>query len=263
MTVAVSWTCFWQNLIMDKVLKQLYLWKVRGFCHFSQRNRGACRRIGSGAEMSAAAPRTLPTTPKSQLSQNANIRKVAVVMAGYSAQFLGFDQVICARAVKFTNKFALFPVNKLHDSHQPLTQVSVALIRLVPVWMTHSHSQSQLQSWSLFVFSLYSHSFLSCVIPMCSGCTCSSKLETTERLLNRPCHLQFTVADAGGLLIKVHATKPKLWAALQGVTMVWECWIGDEVAVPWWFSLQQALSQFLDHFIGVVWVRELQLCQHN
>ncbi|KAK7115042.1 engulfment and cell motility protein 1-like [Littorina saxatilis] len=42
--------------------------------------------------MSAAPPRTLPTTPKSQLSQNANIRKVAVTMPGYQAQFLEFDQ---------------------------------------------------------------------------------------------------------------------------------------------------------------------------
>ncbi|KAL8580329.1 hypothetical protein ACOMHN_039540 [Nucella lapillus] len=43
--------------------------------------------------MSAAPARTLPTTPKSQLpSQNANIRKVAVIMPGYQAQFLELDQ---------------------------------------------------------------------------------------------------------------------------------------------------------------------------
>ena len=37
--------------------------------------------------------KTLPTTPRSALSQNVNIRKVAVVMSGYQAQLLELDQV--------------------------------------------------------------------------------------------------------------------------------------------------------------------------
>jgi hypothetical protein len=45
----------------------------------------------------SSAPRTLPTTPRTQLpNQNVNIRKVAVTMQGYQAQFLEFDQVLQA-----------------------------------------------------------------------------------------------------------------------------------------------------------------------
>lgn len=38
--------------------------------------------------------KSLPTTPKNQLCQNAHIKKVAVIMPGYQTQFLEFDQVL-------------------------------------------------------------------------------------------------------------------------------------------------------------------------
>ncbi|XP_076449909.1 engulfment and cell motility protein 1-like [Babylonia areolata] len=81
--------------------------------------------------MSSTQVRTLPTTPKSQLpSLNANIRKVAVTMPGYQAQFLEFDQKrplaaiiqdICASwTLNDASKFAL----QISDSSKNNTYIT-------------------------------------------------------------------------------------------------------------------------------------------
>lgn len=74
-----------------------------------------------GLDMSVNSNRTLPTTPQ-RLTQNANIKKVAVTMPGYQAQFLEFDQVKLNSflfCVSFLNFIERNDTNYLHH-YQPL-----------------------------------------------------------------------------------------------------------------------------------------------